>query len=298
MLKVNINGVEFKNPVIAASGTFGFGAEYNNFYGVGILGGISSKGLTINPKEGNSGVRVVETPSGMMNSVGLQNPGIESFIKNELPKMKKLGTNIIANVGGGCFEDYAEAIKRLNDTDVEMIELNISCPNVKCGGMAYGIKSDVAYDFVKEIKKICKKPLMVKLSPNAENIVDMALKCEEAGADSLSLINTLKGMAIDINKRKPVFDNVYAGLSGPAVKPVALRMVHEVSKAVKIPVIGLGGITSGKDAIEFMMAGASAVQIGTVNFVNPMAGKEIVEEMEAFCRKEGIKNINEIVGII
>lgn len=298
MLKVNINGVDFKNPVIAASGTFGFGAEYNNFYDVGILGGISSKGLTINPKEGNDGIRVFETPSGMMNSVGLNNPGIDAFIERELPKMEALGTNILANVGGGCFEDYAEAIEKINNTKVDIIELNISCPNVKCGGMAYGIKADVAYDFVKEIKKLSKKPLMVKLSPNAENIVEMALKCEEAGADSLSLINTLKGLAIDPYKRRPVFENVYAGLSGPAVKPVALRMVHEVAKAVKIPVIGLGGISTGMDAIEFMMAGASAVQIGTVNFANPMAGKEIIEEMEAFCKSQGIKDINEIVGII
>ncbi|MBN1039244.1 MULTISPECIES: dihydroorotate dehydrogenase [unclassified Clostridium] len=298
MLKVNINGVEFKNPVIAASGTFGFGAEYNNFYDVGMLGGISSKGLTLNVKEGNEGIRVFETSSGMMNSVGLQNPGIEGFIKNELPEMQKLNTNILANVGGGCFEDYAEAIEKLNDTEVNIIELNISCPNVKCGGMAYGIKSQVAYEFVKEIKKICKKPLMVKLSPNAENIVEMAAKCEEAGADSLSLINTLKGLAIDPYKRKPIFNNVYAGLSGPAVKPVALRMVHEVSKAVSIPVIGLGGISNGIDAIEFMMAGARAVQIGTINFVNPMAGKEIIEEMEAFCKEQGIKDINEIVGVI
>lgn len=298
MLKVNINGIDFKNPVIAASGTFGFGAEYNNFYDVGMLGGISTKGLTLNPKEGNDGIRVFETPSGMMNSVGLNNPGIEGFINNELPKMEALGTNILANVGGGCFEDYAEAIERINNTNVQIIELNISCPNVKAGGMAYGIKSEVAYEFVKEMKKIAKKPLMVKLSPNAENIVDMALKCEAAGADSVSLINTLKGLAIDPYKRKPVFNNVYAGLSGPAVKPVALRMVNEVSKAVEIPVIGLGGITTGIDAIEFMMAGASAIQIGTVNFSNPMAGKEIIEEMEAFCKSQGIKDINEIVGII
>ncbi|OOM74317.1 dihydroorotate dehydrogenase B, catalytic subunit [Clostridium puniceum] len=298
MMKVNINGVEFKNPVIAASGTFGFGAEYNNFYDVGILGGISSKGLTINPKEGNDGLRVYETPSGMMNSVGLNNPGIDAFIQDELPKMRKLGTNVIANIGGGCLEDYEAAIEKINNTDIDMIELNISCPNVKHGGMAFGIKSDVAYDVVKKIKDMSKKPLMVKLSPNAEDIVEMAVKCQEAGADSISLINTLKGMAIDIYKRKPVFNNITAGLSGPAIKPVALRMVYEVSKAVEIPVIGLGGIASGKDAIEFMMAGASAIQIGTINFVNPMAGKEIIEEMEAFLREQGIKDINEIVGII
>lgn len=298
MLKVNINGVEFKNPVIAASGTFGFGAEYNNFYDVGILGGISSKGLTLNPKEGNEGIRVYETPSGMMNSVGLQNPGIDKFISEELPRMKTLGTNIIANVGGGCMEDYEEAIEKLRGTDIDMIELNISCPNVKSGGMAFGIKSDVAYDVVSKIKKIADKPLMVKLSPNAEDIVRMAISCEEAGADSISLINTLKGFAIDPYKRKPIFNNMYAGLSGPAVKPIALRMVHEVSKAVEIPVIGLGGISNGRDAIEFMMAGASAIQIGTINFVNPMAGKEIIEEMEAFCLEQGIKDINEIVGCI
>jgi dihydroorotate dehydrogenase (NAD+) catalytic subunit len=298
MMKVNINGVEFKNPVIAASGTFGFGAEYNNFYDVGILGGISSKGLTINPKEGNDGLRVYETPSGMMNSVGLNNPGIDAFIQNELPKMRKLGTNVIANIGGGCLEDYEAAIEKINNTDVDIVELNISCPNVKHGGMAFGIKSDVAYDVVKKIKAMSKKPLMVKLSPNAEDIVEMAVKCQEAGADSISLINTLKGMAIDIYKRKPVFNNITAGLSGPAIKPVALRMVYEVSKAVEIPVIGLGGIATGKDAIEFMMAGASAIQIGTINFVNPMAGKEIIEEMETFLKEQGIKDVNEIVGII
>lgn len=298
MLKVNINGVEFKNPVIAASGTFGFGAEYNNFYDVGILGGISSKGLTLNPKEGNDGIRVYETPSGMMNSVGLQNPGIDKFISEELPRMKTLGTNIIANVGGGCMEDYEEAIEKLRGTDIDMIELNISCPNVKSGGMAFGIKSNVAYDVVSKIKKIADKPLMVKLSPNAEDIVRMAISCEEAGADSISLINTLKGFAIDPYKRKPVFNNMYAGVSGPAVKPIALRMVHEVSKAVNVPVIGLGGISNGQDAIEFMMAGASAIQIGTINFINPMAGKEIINEMEAFCISQGIKDINEIVGCI
>lgn len=298
MMKVNINGVEFKNPVIAASGTFGFGNEYNNFYDVGILGGISSKGLTINPKEGNDGLRVYETPSGMMNSVGLNNPGIDAFIKNELPKMRKLGTNVIANIGGGCLEDYEAAVAKINNTDVDMIELNISCPNVKHGGMAFGIKSDVAYDVVKKIKAMSKKPLMVKLSPNAEDIVEMAVKCQEAGADSISLINTLKGMAIDVYRKKPVFNNITAGLSGPAIKPIALRMVYEVAKAVDIPVIGLGGIASGKDAIEFMMAGASAIQIGTINFVNPIAGKEIIKEIETFLKEQGIKDINDIVGII
>ena len=298
MLNVNINGVEFKNPVIAASGTFGFGQEYKEFYDVGMLGGISSKGLTIKKKDGNDGIRVYETASGMMNSVGLQNPGIDYFIEHELKNMKKLNTNVIANVGGGCIEDYEEAVIKLNNIEVDMIELNISCPNVKSGGMAFGIKSEVAYDVVSKIRSITDKPLIVKLSPNAENIVDMAVKCREAGADSLSLINTVKGFAVDINKRKPVFDNVYAGLSGPAIKPIALRMVHEVSKAIDIPVIGLGGISNWQDAIEFMMAGASAIQIGSINLTNSMAGKEIIEGRENFLIKEGIKDIKSIIGIV
>lgn len=298
MLKVNINGVDFKNPVIAASGTFGFGAEYNNFYDVSKLGGISSKGLTLNERAGNDGIRIYETAEGIMNSVGLQNPGIEGFIKNELPNMRKLDTNIIANVGGGCIEDYEKAISMLDETDIDMIELNISCPNVKSGGMAFGIKSDVARDVVSKVRALTRKPLMVKLSPNAEDIVDMAVQCEMAGADSISLINTVKGMAIDIKRKKPIFNNKFAGLSGPAVKPIALRMVHEVSNAVSIPVIGLGGISTAEDAIEFMMAGANAIQIGTVSFINPTAGIEIIEGMEKFCKEEGIKNINEIVGII
>ncbi|MGL5868165.1 dihydroorotate dehydrogenase, partial [Clostridium chrysemydis] len=230
--------------------------------------------------------------------VGLQNPGVDAFIERELPKMRSYKTNVIANVGGGCYEDYEEAILKLDKTDVDIIELNISCPNVKSGGMAYGIKADVAYEFVKKIRGLTKKPLMVKLSPNAENIVEMAKRCEEAGSDSLSLINTLKGMAIDIHKRKPVFDNVYAGFSGPAIKPVALRMVHEVSKAVNIPVIGLGGISNANDAIEFLMAGASAIQVGTANFNNPLACKEIIEGIEEFLIKEGIKDIKDIIGII
>ncbi|SHI92378.1 dihydroorotate dehydrogenase (NAD+) catalytic subunit [Clostridium cavendishii DSM 21758] len=297
MLNVNINGVDFKNPVIAASGTFGFGEEYNEFYDVGILGGISSKGLTLNKKLGNEGFRVFETPSGMLNSVGLQNPGIDTFLEEELPKMKKLNTNIIANVGGATIEDYEKACSKLNGSGVNLIELNISCPNVKSGGMAFGIKSKVAGGVVSKIKKVTNIPLMVKLSPNAEDIVDMAYTCVENGADSISLINTLKGMAIDIHKRRPVFNNISAGLSGPCVKPIALRMVYDVSKVVNVPVIGLGGITNATDAIEFIMAGATAIQIGTVNFINPMAGKEIITGLNEFCIREGIKNISEIIGI-
>jgi dihydroorotate dehydrogenase (NAD+) catalytic subunit len=298
MLNVNICGIDFRNPVIAASGAYGFGEEFNRLYDVGRLGGICSKGLTLNKKEGNSGIRVYETSSGMMNSVGLQNPGVDSFIKTELPKMKKFETNIIANVGGATLEEYLEAVEKLNSTDIDMLELNISCPNVKCGGMAFGIKAETAYSIVKEVRAVCKKPLMVKLSPNAEDIVEMAYSCRKAGADALSLINTLKGMAIDINKRKLVFDNVFAGLSGPAVKPVALRMVYEVCKAVDIPVIGMGGIMCWQDAVEFIMAGAHAVQIGTANFVKPDIALDVIEGLEKFMDREKLKDLSEIRGAV
>lgn len=298
MLNLDICGVNFKNPVIAASGTFGFGREYGEIYDVSVLGGVCTKGLTLNKREGNNGIRMYETPSGMMNSVGLQNPGIDSFIENELGNMKKLDTVIIANLGGGTVEEYIAGAIKLSNTDVDMIELNISCPNVKAGGMNFGIKSEVAYSIVSEVKKVCKKPLIVKLSPNAEDIVDMAAKCCEGGADALSLINTLKGMAIDINKRKAVFDNVYAGLSGPAIKPIALRMVNEVSKAVQVPVLGMGGITSAEDAVEFIMAGAAAVQIGTANFIKPDICVDIINGIEVFMKRQGIKHISEIRGII
>lgn len=298
MISVNICGVNFKNPIIAASGTFGFGEEYSQLFDVSKLGGICTKGLTINKKEGNDGIRIYETPSGIMNSVGLQNPGLENFIKEKLPEMKKLDTVIIANLGGGNIEDYINGVEKLNDTDIDMIELNISCPNVKCGGMAFGIKSVVAYEVVSQVKKVCKKPLIVKLSPNAEDIVDMACKCEEAGADCLSLVNTFKAMAIDIKRRKPVFNNVTAGLSGPAIKPIALRMVYEVCKSVDIPVIGIGGICSAEDAIEFIMAGSSAVEIGTANFMKPDITLDIIDGIKKFMEHEGIKDISEIKGII
>ena len=297
-LQTTINGITFKNPIIAASGTFGFGKEYNDLYDVSVLGGISSKGLTLNPRDGNPGIRVWETASGMMNSVGLQNPGVKNFISGELPWMKKLGNVILANLGGATIEDYLEGIILLNDSDVDFIELNISCPNVKAGGMALGIKSKIAYEAVAACKAVSKKPLMVKLSPNAENIIEMAQTCEKAGADSLSLVNTFKGFAIDLKKRKPVFDNLYAGLSGAAIKPIALRMVHEVCKNVSIPVIGMGGIYTVEDIVEFIMAGASAVQIGTVNFTHPLAGKELVERLSKYFEKEKINSIDEIRGII
>ncbi|MCD3217760.1 dihydroorotate dehydrogenase [Clostridium botulinum C] len=298
MTNVNICGVNLKNPVIAASGTFGFGEEYKEIFDVSKLGGISTKGLTINPKEGNDGIRIWETASGIMNSVGLQNPGLNTFIKDKLPKMKKLDTVIFANLGGGSIEDYLMGVEKLNKVDVDIIELNISCPNVKHGGMAFGIKSEVAYDVVSKVRNVCKKPLIVKLSPNAENIVHMAESCCKAGADGISLVNTFKGMAIDIKQRKSVFNNIYAGLSGPAIKPIALRMVHEVCKNIDVPVIGMGGIVSAEDAIEFIMAGATAIQVGTGNFIKPNISLDIIEGIEMFMLNEGIKSIEEIRGIV
>ena len=296
-LSVEIAGVPFKNPIIAASGTFGFGEEYHELYDVGCLGGISSKGLTLHPKDGNEGIRVWETAAGMMNSVGLQNPGVEAFIDHGIAQMRRFGNVLIANMGGHSMEDYITGATMLSNADSDMLELNISCPNVKSGGMAFGIKADVAREVVTAVRKVCHKPLIVKLSPNAENIVEMALACEEAGADALSLVNTFQAMAIDIHKRKPVFNNVYAGLSGAAIKPIALRMVHSVCKQVHVPVIGIGGIYTAEDVLEFIMAGAQAVQIGTVNFNNPLVGQEILNNLSQLCQAEGIADINEIRGI-
>lgn len=297
-LSTTINGVHFKNPIIAASGTFGFGDEYNELYDVSCLGGISSKGLTWIPKDGNEGIRVYETASGMMNSVGLQNPGVRAFVEEGIAKMRRFDTVLIANMGGSCIEDYVAGAELLSRADIDMLELNISCPNVKSGGMAFGIKADVAREAVAAVRKACSKPLIVKLSPNAENIVEMALACEEAGADSLSLVNTFQALAIDIHHRKPVFNNVYAGLSGPAIKPIALRMVHSVCKKVKVPVFGIGGIATAQDVLEFIMAGASAVQVGTANFNDPLACKHIIDELQALCEKEGIQSWDEVRGCI
>ena len=298
ILEINAMGLKFKNPILAASGTFGFGEEFSQVYDLSILGGICSKGLTLAPRDGNKGIRLWETPMGLMNSIGLENPGIDKFISEELPRMKTYNTVIFANLGGHCEEDYLEGIYKLNDTNVDAVELNISCPNVKSGGMAFGLKSSVAYDIVSRVRKICKKPLMVKLSPNAENIPDMAVACEAAGVDAISLINTIQAMAIDIKNKKAVFDNVYAGLSGPCVKPVALRMIHEAAKMVKIPICGLGGIMNAVDVIEFIMAGATLVQIGTANFIKPDIAKDIINDLEEFLDNENIKSLDEIRGII
>ena len=298
MTKTRICGVEFKNPVIAASGTFGFGREFDEYFLIKKLGGISSKGLTLEKRDGNKGIRIYETPAGMMNSIGLQNPGVEGFIHEELSFMEEKEIVILANLGGGTIEDYVQGVKLLNETDIDFIELNISCPNVKTGGMAFGIKCESAFEVVEACKEIATKPMIVKLSPNAEDIKDMARTCVEAGADALSLVNTFNALAIDIHKRKPVFNNITAGLSGPAIKPIALGMVYEVCKEVDVPVIGMGGIRSATDAIEFIMAGATAIQVGTANFIKPDISIDIIDGIKEFMDKEGIKDLEEIRGII
>ena len=297
-LRVNLCGKELKNPIIMASGTFGFGREYNEIYDISVLGGVSSKGLTLEARPGNEGMRVHETPSGMMNSVGLENPGVEGFIEKELDNFSKLDLCRIVNLGGGCLEDYVKGAELLEGKDFDMIELNISCPNVKHGGMAYGIKSEVAREVVRAVKKATTKPLMVKLSPNAEDIVAMAIACQEEGADAISLVNTFKAMAIDIRNKKPVFNNVTAGLSGPAIKPIALRMVYDVAKAVTIPVVGMGGIMDANDVIEFIMAGATCVQVGTANFVNPRIGQDIIRDLNKYMDENNIASLDQIRGII
>lgn len=297
-LRVKIADIEFKNPLIAASGTFGFGKEYEEYYDISKLGGVSTKGLTLNPKDGNEGIRLFETPSGLMNSIGLENPGIQAFIDKELDFLLSKDLITLVNIGGNNIEDYLEAVRLISETEAQMIELNISCPNVKSGGMAFGIKTCVAKDVVKRVRDITDKPLIVKLSPNANDIVEMAKACEEVGADALSLVNTFNAMAIDIDRRKTVFNNKTAGLSGPAIKPIALRMTYEVAKAVNIPVIGMGGIRNYTDVIEFIMAGASAVQVGTMNFTEPMIMANMVEDLEKYMNDNKIESFEEIRGII
>lgn len=297
-LRVKIADIEFKNPLIAASGTFGFGKEYEEYYDISKLGGVSTKGLTLNPKDGNEGIRLFETPSGLMNSIGLENPGIQAFIDKELDFLLSKDLITLVNIGGNNIEDYLEAVRLISETEAQMIELNISCPNVKSGGMAFGIKTCVAKDVVKKVREITDKPLIVKLSPNANDIVEMAKACEEVGADALSLVNTFNAMAIDIDRRKTIFNNKTAGLSGPAIKPIALRMTYEVAKAVNIPVIGMGGIRNYTDVIEFIMAGASAVQVGTMNFTEPMIMANMVEDLEKYMNDNKIESFEEIRGII
>ena len=277
-----------------ASGTYGYGEEFKNFYDPKILGGISSKGITRHPKKGNEGIRIWETPSGILNSIGLENPGVEEFVKEKIFSMQELGTEIFVNLGGNTIEEYVESAKILNDYEFAAIELNISCPNVKEGGMAFGMDKDSAAKVVRQVMKVTNKKVFVKLSPNAGDIVGIAKAVEAEGATGLSLINTILGMAIDLNREEIVFNNTYAGLSGPAVKPIALRILHQVARAVDIPIIGMGGITSYKDVLEFLMAGATAVEIGTYNFMNPKAGAEIISDLEKYLEEKN-KNIRDYI---
>lgn len=297
-LSVNIAGIEFKNPIIAASGTIGFGHEYSEFYPLSVFGGISCKGTTLKERPGNPPPRIAETPMGMLNAVGLQNPGVEHFIKYDLPWLKQQDTVAIANVAGSTAEDYCKMAEILSDTDIDMIELNISCPNVKEGGVQFGTSCESVAAITKAVRSYCKKPLIIKLSPNVSDIASIAMAAESEGADAVSLINTLTGMRIDINTRKPIIANITGGMSGPAVFPVAVRMVWQVKKAVKIPVIGMGGITTWKDAVEMMMAGADAIQIGTALFTDPYSPVKIAEGLNAYLDKNGMKSVTELTGTV
>ena len=297
-LRVNFCGVELKNPITTASGTFGFGHEYGEFFDLSQLGGIGVKGLTPTERLGNPAPRIAETPSGMLNSVGLQNPGVEHFLEYDMPYLAKQDTVKIANIAGSSIEDYCAIAERLSESEIDMFELNISCPNVKQGGAAFGTSCESAERVVKEVRKYAKKPMIVKLSPNVTDIVSIAKAVEAQGADAVSLINTLLGMRIDINTRRPILKNNVGGLSGPAIFPVAVRMVWQVANAVKVPVIGMGGIEKWQDAIEMMMAGANAIQIGAAMFYNPMAPVQVIEGMRKWLEDNHIEDINEIVGSV
>ena len=297
MLKVNLFGVEFENPVWTASGTFGFGLEYASFVDLNRVGAICVKGLSIKPREGNEPPRIWETPCGMLNAIGLQNPGVKYFVEKILPQLKNYKCRVIANIYGSSREEYVAVAKELRGVDgVHAIELNISCPNVKKGGISFGVDPVEAAALTEAVKKHSDKPVIVKLSPNVTDIVAIARAVESAGADAISAINTLLGMAIDIYRRKPRIKNRFGGLSGPAIKPVAVRMVYQVAKAVRVPVIGIGGISTWEDAVEFFLAGASAVQVGTANFYNPKAVEEIVKGLEKYMREMGYSHISELVG--
>ena len=298
-LKVNYCGVEFKNPIVTASGTFGFGYEYNEYAPLSEYGGIASKGLTRQPREGNKPPRIAETPSGILNSVGLQNPGVEVFASYIMPGLaEQFDTNVIANMSGNTFEEYAEMAEILSETDAALIEMNISCPNVKHGGMAFGTDAAVVESLTAEVRKRSKKPLVVKLSPNVTSITEIAKAAEAGGADGISLINTLLGMWIDINTRRPILAKNTGGLSGPAVRPVAIRMVNEVYRAVKLPIIGMGGAVSGDDVIEFMLAGARLVALGTGLFRKPDLIYNVKRDVLAYMERFGIDDINDIVGAV
>ena len=297
-LSVNICGVDFKNPVIPASGVFGYGREYEEFYPLSKLGGIATKGTTLKLRTGNPSPRIAETPSGMLNSVGLQNPGIDHFISTELPNLLTKDLLVLANIAGSTPDECAEVAAKLDSTDVHMIELNISCPNVKQGGAAFGTSCEMAGEVTRKVREATKKPLVVKLSPNVTSITEIAKSVEAAGADAVSLINTLLGMRIDVNSGRPILRNNVGGMSGPAVFPIAVRMVWQVANAVNIPIIGMGGVSSGRDAIELMMAGASAVQVGAAIYTDPFAPVKIIDEMNEFLDQKGIKSVKEIIGAV
>jgi len=296
VLGVTIAGIKMKTPVMTASGTFGFGLEYKDFVNLNKIGAVVVKGTTLLPRSGNQGRRIAETPAGMLNSIGLENPGVDEFLSTILPRLKDYDVPVIVNISGNTVEEYGELAARLNVADVAGVELNISCPNVKEGGIAFGTNCDSASAVVKQVKSNTDLPVIVKLSPNVTDIVAMAQSVEDAGADAISLINTLLGMSIDIHKWRPVLGNVVGGLSGPAVKPIAVRMVWQVAQSVKVPVIGMGGIVTAEDAIEFMLAGASAVAVGTANFINPCAAQSVADGMKNYLRQRGLFHVSELVG--
>ncbi len=296
-MKVNLAGMTMKNPIVVASGTFGFGREYNEFFDLGELGGICAKGLTLLPREGNPAPRIAETPMGILNSVGLQNPGVDAFIAQELPFLRQYDTRVIANISGNTPEEYGIMCDKLAQAGVDMIEVNISCPNVKAGGLAYGTRPDLAAEVTRMAKSHAGSvPVMVKLSPNVTDITEIARAVEQAGADALSLINTLRGMRIDINTRRPVLKMNTGGMSGPAVLPVAVRMVWEVSNAVNIPILGMGGVAKGEDAAQLMLAGAAAVAVGTSLFADPYAAITVRDELAAIADTQGLASVSELTG--
>ena len=295
---VTIAGVTFKNPVMTASGTFGSGMEYGDFVDLNRLGAVVTKGVANVPWPGNPTPRVTEVYGGMLNAIGLQNPGIDVFLKRDIPFLQQYDTKIIVNVCGKTVEDYLEVVEKLNDSAADMLEINVSCPNVKEGAIAFGQKADCLFDITSKIKNVAKKPIIMKLSPNVTDITEMAKAAEAAGADAISLINTITGMKIDIHRRTFALANKTGGMSGPAIKPVAVRMVYQASHAVKIPVIGMGGIATAEDAIEFLLAGATAVSVGAVNFMNPYATVEIVEGIEQYMTKHGVEDIQELIGAV
>jgi len=297
-LKVNIAGITFQNPVTTASGTFGSGMEYSDFVDLSRLGALTTKGVSLDPWPGNPTPRVAETYGGMLNAIGLQNPGIDVFIKRDLPFLKSYNTRIIVNVVGKTEEEYCAVVERLSDCDVDMLEVNISCPNVKEGGIAFGQDPKRVEAITKQVKKYSKKPLIIKLSPNVTDIGENAKAAEAGGADAISLINTLTGMKIDVERRAFVLANKTGGLSGPAIKPIAVRMVYQAACAVQIPIIGMGGIMNGEDALEFIMAGATMVAVGTANFINPKATMEVIDGIEAYLKRNNIKDINELIGCV